>query len=59
MGAHSGMSVDTALDFLIQQIHTTWQSKDCVATLLLLDITGAFDRVVPARLLHYMREKRI
>jgi hypothetical protein len=53
-----GRSIDTALDFLTQQIHATWQNKDGVATLLLLDITGAFDRVVPACLLHNMRERK-
>jgi hypothetical protein len=59
MGDRPGRSMDTALDFLIQQIHATWQNKDGVATLLLLDMTGALDRVVPARLLHNMRERRI
>jgi hypothetical protein len=43
-----GKSMDTALDFLVQQIQATWQNKHKVATLLLLDMTGAFDRVVPA-----------
>ncbi len=59
MGACPGMSIDTALDYLIQQIHATWQNKDSVATLLLLDMTGAFNRVVPAWLLHNMRDRRI
>jgi hypothetical protein len=59
MGACPGRSIDTALDFLVQQIYATWQNKDGVATLLSLDMTGAFDRVVPARLLHNMRERKI
>jgi hypothetical protein len=59
MGARPGRSIDTALDFLVQQIHATWQNKDGVATLLLLNMTGAFDRVVPARLLHNMRGRKI
>jgi hypothetical protein len=59
MGADPGRSIDTALNFLVQHIHATWQNKDAVATLLLLDMTGAFDRVVPARLLHNMRERKI
>ncbi len=58
MGACPGRSIDTALDFLVQQIHATWQNKDGVATLLSLDMTGAFDRVVPARLQHNMRGKK-
>jgi hypothetical protein len=57
MGAHPGRSIDTVLDFLVHQIHATWQNKDAVATQLSLDMMGAFDRVVPARLLHNMRER--
>ncbi len=59
MAACPGRSIDTALDFLVQQIHATWQDKDGVATLLLLDMTGAFDRVISAQLLHNMRERKI
>jgi retron-type reverse transcriptase len=59
MGARPGRSIDTALNYLIQLIHATWQNKDGVATLLSLDITGAFDKVTPARLLNKMRERRI
>jgi hypothetical protein len=59
MGACPGRSIDTALDFLVQKIHAMWQNKDGVATLLLLDITGAFDRVIPARLLYNIRERQI
>jgi nitrate reductase assembly molybdenum cofactor insertion protein NarJ len=53
------MSIDTAFDFLDQQIHATWQNKDSVATLLSLDMTRAFDRVVPVRLPHNMRKRKI
>ncbi len=59
IGAHPSRSRDTTLDFLIQQIHATWQNKDGVATLLSEDMTGAFGRVVPAGLLHNIRERRI
>jgi hypothetical protein len=59
MGACPSRSIDIALDFLVQQIHATWQNKDGVATLLSLNVTRAFDRVVPARLLHNMRERKI
>ncbi len=59
MGAPPCRSIDIALDFLVQQIHATWQIKDRVATLLSLHMTWAFDRVVPARLLHNMRERKI
>ncbi len=47
MGACPGRSTDTARDMLVKQIHTAWQADDGVASLLFLDMTGAFDRVVP------------
>ncbi len=59
MGARPGRSIDITLNLLVQQIRATWQNKEGVATLLLLDIKGAFDRVEPARLLHNMRERKI
>ncbi len=42
MGANPSRSINTALDFLFQQIHATWQNIDSIATLLLLGIKGAF-----------------
>jgi hypothetical protein len=59
MGACPGRSIDTVLDYLVQQIHATLQNKDGKATLLLLNMTGAFDRVIPAWLPHNMRERKI
>jgi hypothetical protein len=59
MGTHLSGSIVTAFDFLVQQICATWQNKDGVATLLLLDMTGAFDRVVPVRILHNLRERKV
>jgi hypothetical protein len=59
IGASPARSIDTALDYLVQQICATRQNKDGVATLLSLNMMGAFDRVVPAWLLHIMRERQI
>jgi hypothetical protein len=59
MRARPGRSIDNARDYLVQQFHTTWQNKDCVAMLLSLDMTMAFDTVVPARLLHNMRVRKV
>jgi hypothetical protein len=59
MGARPGRSIDTALNSLVQQIYATWQNKYGVATLLSLDMTGAYDRVVPARLLHNLKERKV
>jgi hypothetical protein len=57
MGANPSRSIDTALNYLVKQIHATWQNKDSIATLLSLDMTNAFGRVVPAWLLHNIRER--
>ncbi len=59
MGARPGRSTDTALDMLVKQIHAAWQADNGVASLLSLDMTGAFDRVVPVRLLHNLRKRCI
>ncbi len=59
MGAHSSRSVDTSLDFLVQQIHATQQNNDGVTTMLSLNMMEAFDRVVPARLPYNIRKRRI
>ena len=39
------------VDLLVEQIHTVWESKDHLATVLSLDISGAFDIVNHTRLL--------
>ena len=51
MGNRRNRSTDTALDLLIEQIHTVWHEKDHVASVLSLDIAGAFDTVNHTRLL--------
>jgi hypothetical protein len=58
MGARAGRSTEMALELLTRQIHTIWSSKWHVATLLLVDISGAFDIVNPIRLLDILRKKR-
>ncbi len=59
MGACPERSTDTALDMLIRHIPAAWQADNGVASLLSLNVTGAFDRVVPERLLHNPRKRRI
>ena len=59
MGARRGQSTETALELLIEQVRTIWTSKKHVASLLSLDISGAFDTVNPTRLLDTLRKKRI
>jgi retron-type reverse transcriptase len=59
MGARAGRSTETALELLTRQVHTIWSSKRHVATLLSIDISGAFDTVNPSRLLDILRKKRL
>jgi hypothetical protein len=44
---------------LVKQIHAAWQTDNGIASLLSLDMTGAFDRVVPVVLLHNLRKRCI
>ena len=59
MGARKNRSTETALDLIVNQIHTIWQSGNYAASLLALDISGAFDRVVRKRLIHILRAKGV
>jgi hypothetical protein len=59
MGARKGRSTETASELLTEQIHTVWGAGKRVATLLSLDISGAFDTVNPIRLLDTLRKKRL
>ena len=59
MGARRGRSTETALELLIEQVCTVWTSQKHMASLLSLDISGAFDIVNPTRLLDTLRRKRI
>ena len=56
MGNRKGRSTDTALELLLEQIHTVWGLKK-VASVLSLDIAGAFDTVNHIRLLENLRAK--
>jgi Reverse transcriptase (RNA-dependent DNA polymerase) len=56
MGARSKRNTITALDLLTEQIHTVWGcSRQWVASMLSLDMVGAFDHVSHLRLLHILR----
>lgn len=58
MGARRTRSTETAIQLLLSQIRTAWQGQ-AVATVMSMDMSGAFDHVVHARLLHILRTKRI
>jgi hypothetical protein len=60
MGARKGRSTETALHLLTEKIYTIWAgNKPRVASILSLNVAGAFDRVSYARLAHNLKKKKI
>ena len=60
MGARRGRSTESALELLTEQVHTVWgQGNNKVATLLSMDVAGAFDTVSHRRLIHNLRKRKI
>jgi Reverse transcriptase (RNA-dependent DNA polymerase) len=61
MGARPGRSAETALQLITEQVHEIWNLPGplLVATILSLDISGAFDHVSHERLAHNLRKRRI
>ncbi len=59
MGGRESRSAETALDLLTNQVRAVWDSGDYVASILALDITGAFDRVLRERLVHVLLAKGV
>ena len=59
MGNRTNRSTETALEMLVEQIHTVWKTRNQVASVLSLDIAGAFDTVNHLRLLDNLRKKGI
>jgi retron-type reverse transcriptase len=57
MGGRKNKSTKIALELLIEKIRIIWTSKKHVATLLSIDILGAFDIVNHIRLLEILRKK--
>jgi hypothetical protein len=57
-GGRKLASTEHAIHFLLQRIHQAW-SEGKVASLLLLDVSGAYDNVSRERLLHNLRKRRV
>jgi ribonuclease HI len=56
-GGRKASSCEHAIHLLMEKIHAAWRSgEDGVASLLLLDVSGAFDNVSHLRLLHTVRK---
>lgn len=60
MGGRRCRSTEHTLHQIVDKIYEAWGSgKGMVASLLLLDVSGAFDNVSHRRLLHNLRKRRI
>ena len=58
IGGRRARSPEHALHLLLEAIHAAWLNNE-VATVLMLDISGAYDNVSHERLLHNLRKRRI
>ena len=60
MGARRQRSTESALELLVEQVYTIWNhGPENVATVLSLDVAGAFDNVSHHRLPHNLRKRKI
>lgn len=60
MGGRRGRSTETALELLKEQVHAVWgQGQDKVASLLSINVAGAFDTGPHKRLIHNLRKRHI
>lgn len=58
IGGRKGKSTDTAIHTMLGHIYKAWD-KNQAASVLLLDVSGAYDYVSHPRLLHNLRKRRI
>ena len=59
-GGRKLSSIENAIHMVLEGVHKAWKSKDNqVASLLMLDVKGAFDNVSHPRLLHNLRKRGI
>ena len=60
MGARKGRSVETTLELITDTVYIVWSIGGAnIASLLLLDITRAFDNILYERLLYNLKIKGI
>jgi hypothetical protein len=59
VGGRRGRSAEHALHILVEQAHAAWRAGHRVASLLSLDISGAFDNVAFQRLIHNLHKRRV
>jgi ribonuclease HI len=57
LGGRKGVSVDHAIQLILDRVHTAWgHGQGQKASMLLLDVAGAYDNVSHERLLHNMKQ---
>ena len=59
LGGRRGISTDHAIHSMIDRIKTAWGKGKPVVSLLMLDVSGAYDNVYHVRLLHNLRKRRL
>ena len=59
LGGRRGISTDHAIHNMIDRIKTAWGKGKPVVSLLMLDVSGAYDNVSHDRLLHNLRKRRL
>ncbi|OOQ86154.1 putative reverse transcriptase [Penicillium brasilianum] len=58
LGGRKGVSVDHAIQLILDRIHRAW-GRGKKASMLLLDVAGAYDNVSHERLLHNIKQLRL
>ncbi|KAJ5110838.1 zinc knuckle domain protein [Penicillium argentinense] len=59
LGGRRGISTDHAIHNMIDQIKIAWGKGKPVVSLLMLDVSGAYDNVSHERLLHNLKKRRL
>ncbi|OQD74227.1 hypothetical protein PENANT_c184G05569, partial [Penicillium antarcticum] len=59
LGGRKGISTDHAIHIIIDRIKTAWGKGKPVVSLLMLDVSGAYDNVSHERLLHNLKKRRL
>ncbi|KAI3184976.1 hypothetical protein DTO027I6_9891 [Penicillium roqueforti] len=59
LGGRRGISIDHAIHIIIDRIKTSWGKGKPVVSLLMLDVSGAYDNVSHDRLLHNLKKRRL
>ena len=59
MGGRRGISTEHAIQHIINCIKRCWGEGFPIVTMLLLDVSGAYDNVSHVRLIHNLRKRRL